>query len=87
MSVSGWKGSRVLSHALPTWLPASLGPLIDRCGDPDVAMSGEFSFTTPQPVGPEAFPQAVGVIGDLGQTHNSSTTLQHVLASDPPVRA
>jgi hypothetical protein len=48
-------------------------------------MSEEFSFTTLQAPGPGAFPQRIGLVGDLGQTHNSSATLQHVLASDPPV--
>jgi hypothetical protein len=48
-------------------------------------MSRELSFTTPQPAGPAAFPQRIGVVADLGQTHNSSVTLQHLIASDPPV--
>lgn len=49
-------------------------------------MSRELRFTTPQPRGPTAFPQRIGVIADLGQTHNSSTTLDHLIQSDPPVR-
>jgi hypothetical protein len=60
--------------------------LLPRCGDPRVAVSEVLSFRTPQAPGPEAFPQRIGLIGDLGQTHNSSSTLEHVLQSDPPVR-
>jgi hypothetical protein len=48
-------------------------------------MSRELSFRMPQPPGPGAFPQRIGIIADLGQTHNSSVTLQHLIASDPPV--
>ena len=61
--------------------------LLSRCGDPLEAMSEELSFRTLQAPGPAAFPQRLGLIGDLGQTYNSSRTLQHVLQSDPPVRA
>lgn len=56
-----------------------------RCGDPRVNMSREQSFTTPQASGPTAFPQRIGIIGDLGQTYNSSETLSHLIASEPPV--
>ncbi|EIE18216.1 Metallo-dependent phosphatase [Coccomyxa subellipsoidea C-169] len=56
-----------------------------KCGDPGVAMSRELRFATPQPPGPAAFPQRIGVIADLGQTHNSSATLQHLIQSQPPV--
>lgn len=48
-------------------------------------MSRELRFTTPQPRGPTAFPQRIGIIADLGQTHNSSVTLDHLMRSDPPV--
>ena len=65
----------------------ALPPLLPRCGDPRVAVSEVLSFRTPQAPGPAAFPQRIGLIGDLGQTHNSSSTLEHVLQSDPPVCA
>lgn len=56
-----------------------------RCGDPDRAWSAELNFTTPQAVSPDAFPQTLGIIGDLGGTYNSSSTLQHLMANKPPV--
>ena len=58
-----------------------------RCGDPDKAWSQELHFDTPQAVSPDAFPQRLGIIGDLGGTYNSSSTLDHLLANKPPVRA
>nr|KYP64619.1 Purple acid phosphatase 2 [Cajanus cajan] len=36
----------------------------------------QFWFETPPPVGPDV-PYTFGVIGDLGQTYNSDTTLTH----------
>ncbi|KAK9805338.1 hypothetical protein WJX73_003577 [Symbiochloris irregularis] len=56
-----------------------------RCGDPDRSWSSEHSFTTPQAVSGAAFPQRIGITGDLGQTFNSSSTLEHLVANQPPV--
>ena len=44
------------------------------------AASAEASFTSSPGVGP-LFPYAFGVIGDLGQTANSASTVAHVIAS------
>ncbi len=44
------------------------------------------SFTTLQATGPRAFPQRFGIIGDLGQTYNSTATLRHLAKAEPPVR-
>ncbi|KAJ4960209.1 hypothetical protein NE237_020119 [Protea cynaroides] len=43
----------------------------------------QFYFTTPPPVGPDV-PYTFGLIGDLGQTYNSNTTLAHY-QNDPLV--
>lgn len=43
----------------------------------------EFSFTTP-PAGP-SYPLRMGLIGDVGQTYNSSDTFHHLAASKPQV--
>ena len=58
-----------------------------RCGDPAGQLSTELSFVSPPAVSPDAFPISIGIIGDLGQTHNSSSTLQHLIANAPPARA
>ena len=56
-----------------------------RCGD-GRAWGRLLNFTTLQAVGPDAFPQRFGIVGDLGQTQNSSVTLRHLTETDPPVR-
>ena len=52
-----------------------------RVGDPELALSELYSFTTP----PEAssFPYRLGLVGDLGQTENSMDTLDHAAALEP----
>ena len=60
-------------------------PCLDRCGDPNLTMSEERNFTTPPAPGSNAYPQRLTVVADLGQTHNSSLTLQHIVASRPKV--
>ena len=58
-----------------------------RCGDGERdAWSSVRRFTTLQATGPHAFPQRFGIIGDLGQTYNSTATLRHLTKADPPVR-
>ncbi|KAK9824485.1 hypothetical protein WJX72_010710 [[Myrmecia] bisecta] len=47
----------------------------------DGGQSQEFTFTTMPP--PGTYPFALGVVADLGQTYNSSTTMQHLAASEP----
>ena len=58
---------------------------LDRCGDPNLTMSEERNFTTPPAPGSDVYPQRLTVVADLGQTHNSSLTLQHIVASGPKV--
>jgi hypothetical protein len=36
-------------------------------------------------VGPQSLPYRLGIVGDLGQTDNSATTLEHLAASKPDV--
>ena len=56
-----------------------------RCGDSAGQLSLELSFVTAPAISPDAFPQRIGIIGDLGQTENSSSTLAHLIANEPPV--
>ena len=59
------------------------GPTIFyRVGDPAPggAWSRVISFTPPSAGGVGTYPLRLGVLGDLGQTHNSSTTLAHLTA-------
>ena len=52
-----------------------------QVGDPELALSELYSFTTP----PEAssFPYRLGLVGDLGQTEDSMDTLDHAAALEP----
>lgn len=55
-----------------------------RCGDSSIpAMSEEHVFETLPLPGPNVYPRRIAVIGDLGLTHNSSTTIDHVVQNDP----
>ncbi|CAK7336214.1 unnamed protein product [Dovyalis caffra] len=55
-----------------------------KCGDSSIsAMSEEHVFETLPLPSPNAYPRRVAIIGDLGLTSNSSTTIDHVIANDP----
>ena len=76
------------THTLTTTTPPP-GPLPPSTrlyysvGDPARRMSQEFSFVSPPPVGAGALPYRLAVIGDLGQTPNSLSTLEHLEVNDP----
>ncbi|RYR33043.1 hypothetical protein Ahy_A10g047588 isoform B [Arachis hypogaea] len=55
-----------------------------KCGDSSIpAMSQEHVFETfPRP-SPNNYPSRIAVIGDLGLTSNSSTTIDHLTYNDP----
>ncbi|PKA66371.1 Purple acid phosphatase 23 [Apostasia shenzhenica] len=55
-----------------------------KCGDSSLkAMSEEHKFQTLQSPGPDNFPRKIAVIGDLGLTSNSTTTIGHLAKNDP----
>ncbi|KAI3440812.1 Purple acid phosphatase [Psidium guajava] len=55
-----------------------------KCGDSSFpAVSDEYSFKTMPSSSPNAYPSRIAVIGDLGLTSNSSTTIDHVIQNDP----
>lgn len=55
-----------------------------KCGDPTLsAMSGEHSFTTLPATGPANYPKRIAIIGDLGLTYNSTSTVDHVAENNP----
>ena len=58
---------------------------VSRCGDPDVAMSSVFSFKTGKTPSAKAFPVTFGLTADVGQTTNSSWTLQQLAAHEHDV--
>lgn len=55
-----------------------------KCGDSSLsAMSEERVFETLPFPSPNNYPRRIAVVGDLGLTSNSSTTLDHLIANDP----
>lgn len=55
-----------------------------KCGDSSLkAMSQEHSFETPPASSPCSYPRRIAVVGDLGLTLNTSTTIDHLAANDP----
>ncbi|KAL9237749.1 hypothetical protein vseg_012262 [Gypsophila vaccaria] len=55
-----------------------------KCGDSSVsAMSEEHTFETLPLPGPNSYPRRIAFVGDLGLTHNSTTTIDHVRQNDP----
>lgn len=59
---------------------------VPQVGDPATQEWSKVHQTTTQPlVGPSTFPYRVGLVADLGDTGNSSTTMDHLAASDPSI--
>lgn len=55
-----------------------------KCGDSSVpAMSEEHSFETMPISNPTIYPHRIGVIGDLGLTSNTTTTIDHLIKNGP----
>ncbi|GMP77921.1 hypothetical protein CsSME_00034032 [Camellia sinensis var. sinensis] len=55
-----------------------------RCGDPSMgAMSEVFSFKTMPIHGPKIYPKRIAVVGDLGLTYNTTSTVEHMIQNDP----
>ncbi|KAK1261252.1 Purple acid phosphatase 23 [Acorus gramineus] len=55
-----------------------------RCGDSSLkAMSDERTFETMPPSGPTMYPHRIAVVGDLGLTGNTTTTIDHLARNDP----
>ncbi|CAK9185395.1 unnamed protein product [Ilex paraguariensis] len=55
-----------------------------KCGDSSLpAMSEEHAFETLTLPGPDSYPHRIAVVGDLGLTSNSTTTIDHMIENDP----
>ncbi|XP_042477520.1 purple acid phosphatase 23 isoform X1 [Macadamia integrifolia] len=55
-----------------------------KCGDSSLlTMSEEHVFETFPLPGPNVYPRRIAVVGDIGLTSNSSTTLDHMIENDP----
>lgn len=55
-----------------------------QCGDPSIpAMSDVYYFRTMPVSGPESYPNRIAVVGDLGLTYNTTSTVDHMLSNHP----
>lgn len=70
-------------------LPLSAGLQPDtlyqyQCGDPSIpAMSDVYYFRTMPVSGPKSYPNRVAVVGDLGLTYNTTSTIDHLMSNHP----
>lgn len=46
-------------------------------------MSDLHSFRTMPAIGPEAYPKRIAVVGDLGLTYNTTSTIDHMRSNKP----
>lgn len=55
-----------------------------RCGDPSIpAMSDLHYFKTMPLSGPRSYPKRIAIVGDLGLTYNTTSTVAHLAQNDP----
>ncbi|XP_042513597.1 purple acid phosphatase 15 [Macadamia integrifolia] len=55
-----------------------------RCGDPNIpAMSKIYSFRTMPVSSPQSYPTRIAVVGDLGLTYNTTSTISHLIHNSP----
>ncbi|VAH75604.1 unnamed protein product [Triticum turgidum subsp. durum] len=56
-----------------------------QCGDPSIpgAMSAVHAFRTMPAVGPRSYPGRIAVVGDLGLTYNTTSTVEHMASNQP----
>ncbi|KAL6535047.1 Purple acid phosphatase 15 [Orobanche minor] len=55
-----------------------------RCGDPSIpAMSAIYYFKTMPISSPKSYPSRIAVMGDLGLTYNSTSTIEHLTSNKP----
>nr|ACR23328.1 purple acid phosphatase isoform b1 [Triticum aestivum] len=56
-----------------------------QCGDPAIpgAMSAVHAFRTMPDVGPRSYPGRIAVVGDLGLTYNTTSTVEHMASNQP----
>ncbi|KAK2649500.1 hypothetical protein Ddye_016989 [Dipteronia dyeriana] len=75
--------SGIIHHVLLTGLkPSTL--YYYQCGDPSIlAMSDIYAFSTMPVSGPHNYPNRIAVVGDLGLTYNTTTTISHLISNKP----
>lgn len=55
-----------------------------RCGDPSIPAMSEIHYFKTMPVStPKSYPRRIALIGDLGLTYNSTSTVEHLKRNNP----
>ncbi|KAI3969249.1 hypothetical protein MKW92_047998 [Papaver armeniacum] len=55
-----------------------------QCGDPSIpALSPVLSFKTISISSPTSYPDRIAIVGDLGLTYNTSSTIDHLISNNP----
>lgn len=54
-----------------------------QCGDPSIPAMSEVHYFRTMPSPPKDYPSRVAVVGGLGLTYNTSTTISHMAANHP----
>ncbi|XP_060179387.1 purple acid phosphatase 15-like isoform X1 [Lycium barbarum] len=55
-----------------------------RCGDPSIAaMSTIYHFKTMPISSPKSYPKRIAIVGDLGLTYNTTSTISHLIGNKP----
>ncbi|KAJ6860299.1 purple acid phosphatase 15-like isoform X1 [Populus alba x Populus x berolinensis] len=55
-----------------------------QCGDPSIpAMSSTYYFKTMPASGPKSYPSRIAIVGDLGLTYNTTSTVDHMIGNNP----
>ncbi|KAE9607950.1 hypothetical protein Lal_00003681 [Lupinus albus] len=55
-----------------------------RCGDPSLSeMSDIHYFRTMPDSGPKSYPSRIAVVGDMGLTYNTTSTVNHMISNHP----
>ncbi|GER28783.1 purple acid phosphatase [Striga asiatica] len=75
--------SGIIHHVLLTGLEPNTSYQY-MCGDPSIpAMSGIYHFKTMPASCPKSYPSRIAVMGDLGLTYNSTSTVDHLVSNNP----
>lgn len=55
-----------------------------KCGDPSIpAMSAVHAFKTMPISSPQSYPNRIAIVGDLGLTYNTTSTIDHMSSNEP----
>ncbi|KAI3925951.1 hypothetical protein MKW98_028087 [Papaver atlanticum] len=75
--------SGIIHHVRLTGLNAST-QYYYQCGDPSIpAMSPVLSFKTMPISSPTSYPDRIAIVGDLGLTYNTTSTIDHLISNNP----